>query len=83
MVCREISCGAPLDEMEVLNFGEAHDLAGVKTSCLGNETSVSQCTFQEVKGSCVDATIVCTSETFSVVYLHIHVNKTNKFGHWV
>lgn len=77
MVCREISCGAPLDEMEVLNFGEAHDLAGVKTSCLGNETSVSQCTFQEVKGSCVDATVVCTSETFSVVYLHIHVNTEN------
>lgn len=72
VVCREINCGTPVTETEVLYFGEAHDLVGVKTSCSGNESSISQCTIQEFKESCVDATIFCTSKSFNLVYLHMY-----------
>ncbi|XP_069014405.1 scavenger receptor cysteine-rich domain-containing protein DMBT1-like [Embiotoca jacksoni] len=45
----------------MLNFGEAQDLTGIKTNCFGNESSVSQCTVQELKESCVDASVICTN----------------------
>nr|XP_046228271.1 deleted in malignant brain tumors 1 protein-like [Scatophagus argus]XP_046228272.1 deleted in malignant brain tumors 1 protein-like [Scatophagus argus] len=61
VVCREINCGSPATQTEVLDFGEATDLAGLKTTCYGNETSVSQCTLQDFKETCVDATLVCTN----------------------
>ncbi|XP_059212966.1 deleted in malignant brain tumors 1 protein-like [Centropristis striata] len=61
VVCREINCGAPATQAEMLYFGEAHNLRGVKANCGGNETSVSQCKFQEFNETCVDATVVCTS----------------------
>ncbi|KAF1376550.1 hypothetical protein PFLUV_G00212640 [Perca fluviatilis] len=61
VVCREINCGTPVDQAEVLYFGETHDLGGVKPKCFGNESSLSQCRLQEFKESCVDATVVCTN----------------------
>uniref|UniRef100_A0A8C9YCB9 Soluble scavenger receptor cysteine-rich domain-containing protein SSC5D n=1 Tax=Sander lucioperca TaxID=283035 RepID=A0A8C9YCB9_SANLU len=61
VVCREINCGTPVDQAEVLYFGETHDLGGVKPKCFGNESSLSQCRLQEFKESCADATVVCTN----------------------
>ncbi|KAF1388465.1 hypothetical protein PFLUV_G00090490 [Perca fluviatilis] len=62
VVCREINCGPPVDQAEVLYFGETHDLGGVKPKCFGNESSLSQCRLQEFKESCVSATVVCTNK---------------------
>ncbi|TDH00339.1 hypothetical protein EPR50_G00187460 [Perca flavescens] len=62
VVCREINCGTPVDQAEVLYFGETHDLGGVKPKCFGNERSLSQCRLQEFKESCVGATVVCTNK---------------------
>ncbi|XP_040920255.1 deleted in malignant brain tumors 1 protein-like [Toxotes jaculatrix] len=61
VVCQEISCGAPIVQTTALYFGEAPELPGIKTSCSGNETSVSQCTLQDFKETCVDATVYCTN----------------------
>ncbi|XP_034554847.1 deleted in malignant brain tumors 1 protein-like isoform X2 [Notolabrus celidotus] len=60
VVCREMSCGTPLQQNEVPNFGEVNVLGGLKTTCVGNETSISQCTVQDFKDDCVDATVLCT-----------------------
>ena len=62
VVCREMNCGTPLTQTEVLDFGQAHGLTGVKTTCVGNETSISECSLQDYKENCVDATVVCTSK---------------------
>lgn len=72
VVCAELNCGTPVTETEVLYFGEAQDLVGVKASCSGNESSISQCTIEESKGGCMDATIFCTSKSFNLVYLHMY-----------
>ncbi|XP_030577946.1 deleted in malignant brain tumors 1 protein-like [Archocentrus centrarchus] len=61
VVCREAGCGDPVAQTETLYFGEARDLSGVKPTCSGNETSVSQCSLLKVNGSCDDATVVCGS----------------------
>ncbi|XP_038582841.1 scavenger receptor cysteine-rich type 1 protein M130-like [Micropterus salmoides] len=61
VLCREVNCGTPVTQAEALYFGEARDLVGVKTTCFGNETSLSQCSIQEFKESCSDATVVCTN----------------------
>ncbi|XP_051793028.1 deleted in malignant brain tumors 1 protein-like [Acanthochromis polyacanthus] len=61
VVCREISCGSPLSQTVPSHFGEAHNLNGVKTHCVGNESSISECTHQDTSESCTDATVVCTS----------------------
>ncbi|XP_017282854.1 deleted in malignant brain tumors 1 protein [Kryptolebias marmoratus] len=59
VLCQEISCGSPLVQTTVPFFGESQALSGLKTSCAGNETSISECQLQDFKESCVDATIVC------------------------
>ncbi|XP_074470969.1 scavenger receptor cysteine-rich type 1 protein M130-like isoform X1 [Sebastes fasciatus] len=61
VVCREINCGNPTFQTEVLHFGEARNVGGIKPNCVGNESSISQCTLQDSKESCVDATILCTN----------------------
>ncbi|CAB1454842.1 unnamed protein product [Pleuronectes platessa] len=50
-LCREINCGVPVTPSVVPHFDDAHDMSGVKTSCFGNESSIAQCTLQELKGS--------------------------------
>ncbi|KAM6992566.1 scavenger receptor cysteine-rich type 1 protein M130-like [Tautogolabrus adspersus] len=60
VMCREINCGTPAVQTEVPHFGEANILGGLKINCFGNESSLSQCTIQEVKENCVDATTLCT-----------------------
>uniref|UniRef100_A0A3P9GXQ0 Soluble scavenger receptor cysteine-rich domain-containing protein SSC5D n=1 Tax=Oryzias latipes TaxID=8090 RepID=A0A3P9GXQ0_ORYLA len=60
VVCQEIKCGTPLLNV-MQNFGEAQGLAGIKTSCVGNETSISNCQLQEFKESCIDATVICSN----------------------
>ncbi|KAM9703287.1 scavenger receptor cysteine-rich domain-containing protein DMBT1-like isoform 1-T2 [Menidia menidia] len=59
VVCREISCGTPVINPTIKDFGQSHGLAGVKSSCIGNETSISTCKIQEIKESCPDAVVVC------------------------
>ncbi|XP_034755884.1 deleted in malignant brain tumors 1 protein-like [Etheostoma cragini] len=61
VVCREINCGTTVNQAEVPNFGSTHDLGGIKPKCFGNESSLSQCSLQEFKESCVDATVVCSN----------------------
>ncbi|TKS76440.1 Deleted in malignant brain tumors 1 protein [Collichthys lucidus] len=61
VVCREMNCGTPATSTEVLHFGEELHLDGLKTTCVGNESSISKCSFQEFKESCVDATVLCTN----------------------
>lgn len=61
VVCREINCGTPITQPFYQNLGEASIVNGLKSTCTGNETSISQCTFQEFKERCVDATVLCSS----------------------
>uniref|UniRef100_A0A3P8SND0 Soluble scavenger receptor cysteine-rich domain-containing protein SSC5D n=1 Tax=Amphiprion percula TaxID=161767 RepID=A0A3P8SND0_AMPPE len=75
VVCREISCGSPLSQTIPSHFGEAHNLNGVKTHCVGNESSISECSHQDTSESCTDATVVCTSPGRSPIRL---VNGTNR-----
>lgn len=67
VVCREINCGTPVIQPNYQNEGETSVQNGVKATCTGNETSISQCTIQEFKESCIDATITCSS-----MFLLIH-----------
>lgn len=60
ILCQEMNCGTPIEQTEVPNFGEANVQGGIKTVCSGNETSIGQCTVEEVRESCVDATVSCT-----------------------
>ncbi|KAK9531642.1 hypothetical protein VZT92_011053 [Zoarces viviparus] len=61
VVCREMNCGTPVTQAEVQYFGEARELGSIKSNCFGNESSLSQCTLQESKESCVDAIVVCSN----------------------
>ncbi|XP_077408214.1 scavenger receptor cysteine-rich type 1 protein M130-like isoform X2 [Vanacampus margaritifer] len=58
-ICQEINCGKPLVSAQKLYFGESSEVSAVKTTCRGNETSISQCSHQVVKEHCVDATFSC------------------------
>uniref|UniRef100_A0A671VT53 Soluble scavenger receptor cysteine-rich domain-containing protein SSC5D n=1 Tax=Sparus aurata TaxID=8175 RepID=A0A671VT53_SPAAU len=62
VVCQEINCGTAVTPTDDLHFGEAREAVGIKTSCFGNESSISQCKLQEFKESCVDATVFCASD---------------------
>lgn len=59
VVCQEISCGVPVVQSVTQYFGEGQGLNGVKTSCVGNETSISACTLQDFRETCTDATVAC------------------------
>ncbi|XP_026174460.1 scavenger receptor cysteine-rich type 1 protein M130-like [Mastacembelus armatus] len=59
VVCGEINCGTSVTQSTEPYFGEAHDLFGVKANCFGNESSLSKCSLEEFKQSCVDATVFC------------------------
>ncbi|XP_037541065.1 deleted in malignant brain tumors 1 protein [Nematolebias whitei] len=59
VLCHELSCGSPAVQTAAQYFGEGQGLSGLKTSCIGNETSISECQLQEFKESCVDATVAC------------------------
>ncbi|KAI3363757.1 hypothetical protein L3Q82_001371 [Scortum barcoo] len=61
VLCQEINCGNAVIQTEAPYFGEARDLVGVKANCSGNESSLSQCGFQEMQEGCVDATVVCAN----------------------
>uniref|UniRef100_A0A673B8D7 SRCR domain-containing protein n=1 Tax=Sphaeramia orbicularis TaxID=375764 RepID=A0A673B8D7_9TELE len=61
LACRLAECGSSVDQSDVLDFGEAHGLSGVKANCSGNEESLFECTLQKFQESCVDATVVCSN----------------------
>lgn len=67
VVCQEINCGSPVTQTKVPYFGEGTDLDGVKATCSGNETSISQCAIRDFKESCFDATVVCSSMSFNLL----------------
>lgn len=62
VVCNEIGCGTPVMQTVAPHFGQSTSLSGVKTACAGNETSISNCTFQDFKETCIDATVFCSSK---------------------
>lgn len=62
VVCAEINCGLAATEREDADFGEQSVPGGIKTICTGNETSVGQCTIEEVAENCMEASVVCTSK---------------------
>lgn len=66
VVCREINCGSPVIQTSYPNLGETSIADGVKTTCTGNETSISQCTIQEFKERCEDAIVLCSSTSVVV-----------------
>lgn len=61
VVCREMNCGTPVVQPINPNLGVTSTPNGLKITCNGNETSVSQCTIQELKDRCTDATVLCSS----------------------
>ncbi|XP_041831255.1 deleted in malignant brain tumors 1 protein-like [Melanotaenia boesemani] len=61
VICREAFCGSPIVQSVMPNFGEARGIGGVKATCGGNETSVSECRIQVFKESCTDAVIFCAN----------------------
>lgn len=61
VLCQEINCGTPLVQSVAPDFGQSHDLTGVKSSCFGNETSIAQCSIDDIKESCTDATVICAN----------------------
>uniref|UniRef100_A0A3Q4HXQ3 Soluble scavenger receptor cysteine-rich domain-containing protein SSC5D n=1 Tax=Neolamprologus brichardi TaxID=32507 RepID=A0A3Q4HXQ3_NEOBR len=61
VACREAGCGDPLGQNETPYFGEARELSAIKTTCSGNENSISQCKLKDFRESCVDATVVCAN----------------------
>uniref|UniRef100_A0A3B5B0V3 SRCR domain-containing protein n=1 Tax=Stegastes partitus TaxID=144197 RepID=A0A3B5B0V3_9TELE len=64
VVCRELNCGTVIEAKRGTlppHFGEATNLNGVKTHCVGNESSISKCTLQDTTETCIDATVVCTN----------------------
>ncbi|KAM4633324.1 scavenger receptor cysteine-rich domain-containing protein DMBT1-like isoform 2-T2 [Polymixia lowei] len=61
VLCREVGCGAPVFSHESPYFGQGSEVTGVKTSCFGNESSLSQCTLQEFNQGCGDTSVVCTN----------------------
>ncbi|KAG7509550.1 hypothetical protein JOB18_047524 [Solea senegalensis] len=62
VVCREINCGSPDIKAVPPYFGDSRNLLAVKTKCFGNESTISQCKFQELKEPCGDATILCIND---------------------
>ncbi|XP_035534569.1 deleted in malignant brain tumors 1 protein-like [Morone saxatilis] len=60
VLCKEINCGESRTQTEVLHFGGGFGLGGIKTTCSGNESYISECNRQEFSESCVDATVVCS-----------------------
>lgn len=72
VVCQEINCGIAATESSGVHFGEVAVTGGVKATCTGNETSISACSTEEIRDSCVDATVVCTSKLFDSVHLHTY-----------
>lgn len=63
IVCQELRCGPPdLQQLGKFLYGAAPRAGGLKTSCVGNETSLSKCKHQELEESCVDATVVCSND---------------------
>ncbi|KAG7242989.1 hypothetical protein INR49_017680 [Caranx melampygus] len=61
VVCKEIGCGTPVMQTITPLFGQSGSLSGVKSTCVGNETSISNCTLQDFKESCIDATVFCSN----------------------
>ncbi|XP_008335611.1 deleted in malignant brain tumors 1 protein-like [Cynoglossus semilaevis] len=59
VVCQEINCGYQVTHTTPQYYGDSREELAVKINCAGNESSVSQCSFQDSKDSCIDATIFC------------------------
>lgn len=69
-MCREMSCGDPVEDSA--SFGEAGHQRGYGVTCSGRETSVTQCALREYMKSNNDRTgeaaVKCTGKTPSTEY---------------
>lgn len=71
VVCQEINCGYQVTQTTPQYYGDSREELAVKINCAGNESSVSQCSFQDSKDSCIDATIFCQSKSSVNLLYHV------------
>ncbi|KAM3603145.1 uncharacterized protein V6R79_017242 [Siganus canaliculatus] len=57
LVCKELGCGPP-KKIQDRNFGQS-GLRGFTGSCHGNVSSISQCSLQEITGTCEGVSLSC------------------------
>ncbi|XP_067337962.1 deleted in malignant brain tumors 1 protein-like isoform X2 [Channa argus] len=58
VVCKELFCGAPKKQKESIYYGESN-LRGFTGRCVGNVSSISQCTLEEHTGTCQGVSLSC------------------------
>ncbi|XP_061902006.1 LOW QUALITY PROTEIN: deleted in malignant brain tumors 1 protein-like [Entelurus aequoreus] len=61
VICREIRCGKPLPSKEIPDFGIVHEASGIQTKCLGNESSIAECSHQPLQKDCTVASVHCSN----------------------
>lgn len=76
MVCREMNCGDPNKFSG--SSSPSKDIGGLKLSCTGRESSVTQCTLRDyarTSNNIVDASVECSGMYFSHWSVMSNVNK--------
>lgn len=58
VVCAELNCGAPKAVQDNVYFGDSA-LRGYTSRCIGNVSSIAQCSLQEISGTCDGASLTC------------------------
>lgn len=89
MVCRELSCGTPKKYQETFNFGDS-GLRAFTSACIGNVSSIAQCSLQDYSGTCTGVSVSCTGNikkdkidkialsAFNLVIIYIFVRKSHQ-----
>lgn len=69
VVCKELDCGAPADFQDSFNYGET-TLRGYTSRCIGNVSSISQCSLHEITGTCESVSLTCAGKSEFLSPLH-------------
>lgn len=62
VVCKELDCGLPKEYQDTFNYSDALP-RGYTSRCVGNVSSISQCSFQEISGMCEGVSLTCAGKT--------------------
>lgn len=65
VLCKDLNCGPPKEYKDSFNDGDA-SLKGYTSRCVGNESSISQCSLQEISGMCEGVSLTCTGKSAKV-----------------